>query len=70
MKKQVQLSGRLQALVDMVTPGNRVVDVGCDHGFVAIALVQQEISPHVLAMDVRKWQLQKSILRIGNWKST
>lgn len=54
---EVVLSKRLQALVDMVTPGMRVVDVGCDHGFVSISLVQKGISPGVLAMDVRKGPL-------------
>lgn len=52
-KKPVQLSERLQALADMVTPGNRVADVGCDHGFLSIYLVQQGISPYVIAGDVR-----------------
>jgi len=37
----------------MVPQGKRVADVGCDHGFVSIYLVQKGISPHVLAMDVR-----------------
>ncbi len=37
----------------MITPGNRVADVGCDHGFVSLYLVQKGISPFCLAMDVR-----------------
>lgn len=55
--KPVQLSKRLQALADMVTPGNRVADVGCDHGFLSIYLVQQGIAPGVIAGDVRKGPL-------------
>ena len=51
------LSARLQMLADMVTPGNRVADVGCDHGFLSIYLVQSGISPEVIAMDVRKGPL-------------
>jgi len=54
---QVVLSRRLQMLADMVTPGNSVADVGCDHAFLSIYLVQAGISPHVLAMDVRKGPL-------------
>ncbi len=53
----VQLSKRLQQAVNFVTKGYRVADVGCDHGFVSIWLVQQQISPNVIAMDVRKGPL-------------
>ena len=41
----------------MVTPGNVVADVGCDHGFLAIYLVEQGIVPKVIATDVRKGPL-------------
>ena len=55
--RQIVLSERLQMLAEMVTMGNSVADVGCDHGFLSIYLVQKGISPHVLAMDVRKGPL-------------
>lgn len=54
---RVVLSKRLQMLADMVTAGSRVADVGCDHGFLSIWLVQAGVSPGVLAMDVRKGPL-------------
>lgn len=41
----------------MVTRGNVVCDVGCDHGFTAIYLVQQGICPRALAMDLREGPL-------------
>lgn len=44
-------------LADMVTVGNLVADVGCDHGFLSIWLVQAGVSPRVLAMDVKKGPL-------------
>lgn len=55
--RPVVLSKRLQAVAAMVTAGNSVCDVGCDHGFVPIYLVRQGISPRVLAMDVRSGPL-------------
>ncbi len=56
----VQLSKRLKALADMVSPGLIVADVGCDHGFVSIYLIQQKIAPKVYAMDVRKGPLDRA----------
>lgn len=55
--RPVMLSERLRTVAGMVTVGNRVCDVGCDHGFVPIYLVQQGISPGVLAMDLREGPL-------------
>lgn len=57
---EVILSARMRALTEMVTPGSRVCDVGCDHGFVSVYLVQQGISPWVLAMDVRQGPLSRA----------
>lgn len=54
------MSARMRALTEMVTAGNRVCDVGCDHGWVSIYLVQQGISPHVLAMDLRQGPLAQA----------
>lgn len=64
-KKPVQLSQRLQALADMVTPGNRVADVGCDHGFLSIYLVQKGIAPSVIATDVRPGPLSAARAHIA-----
>ena len=55
--RPVVLSERLQTVASMVTPGMRVCDVGGDHGFVSIWLVEQQVSPSVLAMDVREGPL-------------
>lgn len=51
-------------LARMVTPGNRVADVGCDHGFLSIYLVQNGISPRALAMDVRMGPLAAARVHI------
>lgn len=48
-----RLSCRLRMLADMVTPGNVAADVGCDHGFLSIRLIEAGISPRAIASDVR-----------------
>ena len=58
--EKMQLSKRLQTVVSMVTPGNRVADIGCDHAYTAIYLVKNNISPYVIAMDVNKGPLDKA----------
>jgi len=56
----MQLSDRLLAVADMVTPGNRLVDAGCDHGYLPIYLIQQKKIPSAIAMDVRPGPLSRA----------
>lgn len=53
----MRLSNRMEGVIAMVTLHNSVCDVGCDHGFVSIALVERGISPKALAMDVNEGPL-------------
>ena len=55
-----RLSGRLRAIVDMVSPGSVVCDVGCDHAHVPIALLKEGRIPSALAMDVIPGPLVKA----------
>ncbi len=57
-ERALHLSDRLTALCNMVTEGNRLCDVGCDHAWVPIFLVQQGKIPGALAMDVVQGPLQ------------
>jgi len=56
----VKLSKRLLTVANMVTKGNVVADIGTDHGYLPIYLVQNNISGHVIAMDVNKGPLNKA----------
>ena len=41
---------RLRAIAGMVTKGNRLADVGCDHGYLSIYLVSEKKVPSAIAM--------------------
>ena len=56
----IKLSKRMNAVANMVTPGNVLADVGTDHGYVPIALVQQNRIPRAIAMDINKGPLQRA----------
>lgn len=56
----MELSERLKAVAGMVTAGNIVCDVGCDHGYVPIYLAGGGISPKVIAMDVNEGPLRRA----------
>lgn len=55
------LSDRLLAVASMVTPGSVVCDVGCDHGYVSIYLVDHQVCPRVIAMDVNEGPLKAAM---------
>ncbi len=48
------MSERMKAIASLVTPGYSVADIGCDHGYISIFLVQENIAPFCIAADVRK----------------
>ncbi len=50
----IRLSKRLTALANLVTDGNRLADIGTDHGYIPIYLCQTGIIPSALAMDIGK----------------
>lgn len=56
----MQLSRRMQRLASLVTEGNRLADVGTDHGYVPIALVRERKIPSAVAMDVNKGPLARA----------
>lgn len=60
MTAKINLSARMKAVADLVTVGNSACDVGCDHGYVSIYLVQERKAPKVLAMDVNKGPLERA----------
>ena len=58
---KIPLSARLQACCGFVAPGDRVADVGCDHGYLGIYLLTQGIAKSVYASDVNEGPLQSAL---------
>lgn len=56
----MELSKRLQAVADLVSEGLVVADVGTDHGYIPIYLIETKRSPKAFAMDVNKGPLLRA----------
>ena len=56
----IRLSRRMKAVASMVTAGYTLCDVGTDHGYVPIALVQGNIIPKAIAVDINKGPLERA----------
>lgn len=58
---KLPLSNRLLGCCSFVKPGDRVADVGCDHGYLSIHLLQTGIASSVIASDVNEKPLQSAL---------
>jgi len=56
-----KLSKRLQAIADFVEHGAAVADIGTDHGYLPVYLVQNGISSRVFASDISAGSLSAAI---------
>ncbi len=58
---KIPLSDRLLACAGFVAPGDRVADIGCDHGYLSIYLLTNGIARSVIASDVKEGPLQSAM---------
>jgi len=56
----VKLSNRLLAVASFVSEGNILADVGTDHGYIPIYLMQEKRIPKAIAMDINAGPLQRA----------
>lgn len=60
MEQTVKLSKRLTAIAEFVKKDSVVADIGCDHGFVSIYLIQSGIAKKVIAGDINEGPLLRA----------
>lgn len=58
----IPLSNRLRACCSFIAPGDRVADIGCDHGYLGIHLLKSGIASSVIASDVNSMPLHSAVL--------
>lgn len=59
---KIPLSNRLQKCCQFVHPGDRVADIGCDHGYLGIYLLKNGIASSVIASDVNESPLHSAVI--------
>lgn len=57
---KLPINDRLLACCDFIHPGDRVADVGCDHGYLGIHLLQTGVAASVIASDLREGPLDSA----------
>lgn len=57
----MKLSERLNAIVNLVPNNTIVADIGTDHGYIPVYLIENKISKKVIGTDISKGSLEKII---------
>ena len=58
---KIPLSPRLQMCAGFVRPGDRVADIGCDHGYLGIHLLKEGIARSMIEADINEGPLQSAL---------
>lgn len=58
---KIPVSLRLLACCNFIAPGDRVADIGCDHGYLGIYLLKNNIASAVIASDINEGPLQCAV---------
>ena len=59
--KAIELSPRLRSVAELVPAGGRFVDVGTDHAYLPVWLLQRGVISHAVATDLRRGPLERAM---------
>ncbi len=59
-EKGPALSDRLMAIASMVSPGQRLIDIGTDHAYIPVFLASKGVIPSAVAADINAGPLAKA----------
>lgn len=65
---KIPISQRLLSCCQFIKQGDRVADIGCDHGYLSIYLITQGIASSVIAADINEQPLlsaQRNAVKFG-----
>ena len=65
---KLPISQRLLACCDYVSPGAVVADVGCDHGYLSIHLLETGLARQVYASDIRPGPLDSAVKNANKYR--
>ncbi len=60
----MEISRRLKEIGNLVIPGSRVADVGCDHAYISLYLIENNISSHIIAMDINQGPIDRARINV------
>ena len=63
----IPLSKRLHTCCAFIRPGDRVADIGCDHGYLGIYLLHNQIATDVIAADMNRQPLDSAVRNAGKF---
>ncbi|MCR4429861.1 MAG: class I SAM-dependent methyltransferase [Tepidanaerobacteraceae bacterium] len=61
---KINLNNRLLAVANMIPKGHVVADIGTDHAYLPIYLIQEGISPRVIATEIKQGPYKRALITV------